>query len=357
VNEKNEKLYKAIEDYVQAVNEQREEYLKRYPTDIPNKVCHHAIISGIKTDNSTGFKVGDYTPLMKTEYEELYIWTHTKDKYSSIVSEVSLDIKSINYWKNMGYVIDLALAYYFDFEHTSNMKYHWIYYFDSSKSIEENEFQKDDHIGEETFNGSIQRVSFFKDVAPLIELLLRDDRFYTSLSIFDNSVESHWFCFVCELSKSDYKIHPSHEPQLWEEAELIPKMEAALVQSCRAVEAILGKPGKKEDKAKVMRAKERWRALINLEPDDIYFKKGITNFDYYYELFELRNESAHSFGELPFSISRKLTIEAQCFSYMVIMAYLEKHLLSVEDASKELCLNLDLIEKDPEDFSTVKTID
>ncbi|PLR76139.1 hypothetical protein CU633_17265 [Bacillus sp. V3-13] len=351
----NEKLKILLEQYQQAMDEKRKEHLKRYPSDIPNKKCYHAIISGIKTDNSTGYKVKDYTPLLKTKHESLFIWTHTKNKNSSIVSEISLDIKELRYWKNMGYILELASAFYYDFEHTADTNYHWIYYFDNSKSIEENEFQIGDHIGEGTFNGSVQKISFFKVVAPLIELLLRDDKFYTSVSIFRNSVESHWFCFVCELSKSGLIKHPSHEPLLWEEAKIIPKLEAALVQSCRAVEAILGKPGKREDKAKVIKAKERWRSLINLEPDDIYSKKNISYFDYYYELFELRNNSAHSYGELPFSVSRKLTIEAQCFSYLVISAYLENHQMSVEDASKVLELNTKLIEWDPEDFSTIIT--
>ncbi|WP_100012313.1 hypothetical protein [Lentibacillus sediminis] len=355
MNDGNEQLKKIIEQYLQEKEEERRQYLEKYPQDIPNKSCHHAIISGIKTDNSTGFNVGDYTPLLKSEFEKIFIWTHTKNNYSSIVSEVSTDIKNISYWKNMGYILELTLTYYYAFEHASNMKYHWIYYFNSLKTIEESEFKVSDHLYEGTFNGSIQKVSFFKEIIPLIELLLRDDKFYTALSIFKNSVDHHWFCFVCELSRSGTKKHPSHEPMLWEEAEMIPKMEAALVQSCRAVEAILGKPGKKDDKAKVIRAKERWRSLINLEPNDAFYKKNISYFDYYYELFELRNISAHSFGELPFSVSRKLTIEAQCFSYQVLEAYMDKHMKSVEEASKELQLNEGLINRDPNDYSTKLT--
>jgi hypothetical protein len=352
----NKQLKEAIDGLIHAFEKKREQHLKEYPPDIPNKECYHAIISGVKTDNSAGFKVNDYTPLLKTKFENLFIWTHTKDKYSSIVSEVSTEVKEISYWKNIGYILNLALAYYYDFEHTSEMNYHWIYYFNNKRSIDESEFQKGDHIGEGTFNGSIQKISIFRDLSPLVELLLRDDKFYTSLSIFKNSVDCHWFCFICELSKSDFTKHPSHEPMLWEEAEMIPKMEAALVQSCRAVEAILGKPGKKEDKAKVIRAKERWRSVINLEPEDTYFKRNMTYYDYYYELFELRNNSAHSFGELPFSISRKITIEAQCFSYLIINAYLSKNKLSVSEASKKLNLNAELIQNDPDNFSTTKTL-
>ncbi|TCS78628.1 hypothetical protein [Tepidibacillus fermentans] len=106
-------MYQLFQELV----EEQKKIEQKYPSDIPIEVCRHAIISGILIENSSGFKVNDYIPLMVTEYEKLYIWTHTKDEYSSIVSEVSTEVKKLNYWKNLGYIIRFALAYHYFFEH------------------------------------------------------------------------------------------------------------------------------------------------------------------------------------------------------------------------------------------------
>ncbi|MEH7383058.1 hypothetical protein V7138_21525 [Bacillus sp. JJ1533] len=253
-----------------------------------------------------------------------------------MVSDVSPAVKSLNYWKNIGEVIRIASAFANLYEHIYEMNYNWMYYFDPCISLNDTNCFDNDHIGFGTFNGAVHNISYFRHISPIMELLLRDDKFYTAASIFLNSFESHWFCLHCEISKEPYKKHESHEPYKWEEASLIAKMESALVQSCRAVEALLGKPGRREDKAKVIRAKQRWKEEVNVNPDESYYNTNMSYYDYYYELFELRNSSSHSFGVLPFNVSRENTINAQRFSFLILHGYFEKNVLEVEEASKRL---------------------
>jgi hypothetical protein len=345
----------ALTNYIESAVEKNKALAEKYPSEIPNEVCNHAIISGVKVENSPGFKIGDYTPLFETDYEKVFIWTHTKDQYSSVISEVSLNINELNYWKNIGEVLRLAAARAHLFEHITETNYNWIYYFEPNNSIEESDFLFSDHISEGTFNGSVYKFSFFYEIIAFVELLLRDDKFYTALSLFLNSFETHWFCLHCELSKPEFRRHLSHEPYKWEEAQMIPKMESALVQSCRAVEAILGKPGNKYIKNKVKRAKQRWKSAVDIDPDDIYFKTETSYYDYYYQMFELRNDSAHSFGNLPFYLSRKLTIEAQSFAFLIIDSYAKKHLKEIEEAAKILHFNGEAFKRDNPDCSTKLT--
>jgi hypothetical protein len=354
VNE-NTELDRFLTEKIKLMILEQERIKLLYPKDIPNEVCNHAIISGIKVENSPGFKVNEYTPLLTIGDESIFVWTHTKNAYSSIVSEVRPKVKNLGYWKNAGHLFKLSLAYYYLFESINEMKYHWIYYFEKTNPFEGSDFLNKDHLLEGTLNGSVMKVSFFNEISFFIELLIRDDKFFTAFSIFLNSIETHWFCFHCELSKIEHKMHPSHEPEKWEEAEIVPKMDSAIVQSCRAVEAILGKPGNRDNQMKIARVKERWRSIVDLDPDDIFWKTGSTYFDYYYILFELRNNSAHSFGELPFKVSKELTIEAQCFSFLILEGYISLHRIDQEEAKDRLKLNMELISREVLDFSTKKT--
>ncbi|WP_158294574.1 hypothetical protein, partial [Halomonas urmiana] len=117
----------------------------------------------------------------------------------------------------------------------------------------------------------------------------------------------------------------------------------------------LGKPGNRDSHQKLSRVKKRWNGAVDLNPDDSFAAAGKSYLDYYYELFQLRGQSAHSFGSIPFELTRQLTIEAQSFAWEVLVAYFRKHSLSVEDAAEDLELNLELVESEPENWSTPLT--
>lgn len=314
--------------------------LTRYPEDVPNVVCHHAIISGFLIENSPGFRVGELTPMLTLPHERIYVWTNRKHQASSILSEVDEDVRGLTFWTNAGHVFKLAHAYWTTFEHiVQEYDYHWIYYFRPDQPGEECEFFTADRF--RIWEGFVLKASFFQDVAPLIKLLVSDERFFTSMSQFVESMELSYCCLTCEwFARGGYKMHPSHEPSVWEQASVLPGMEAAIVQACRSVEGILGQPGKKREGTK-----SRWRQVVDLDPDEIFPKTGTSYIDYYYDLFRLRNGAAHSYGKVGFDKTHSQTIVAQVFSMLIISSYLEKHAESMSDAAKALDINEELMKR------------
>ncbi len=334
----------------------RQEYLDEYfPTDIPNKVCHHAFIQGIKFENSFKPKLHDFIPLMKCGDEELFVWTHTKDSYTALVSKVSNDVKDKNFWKNIGTVIQLAYSFSRDFEHTMDMEYKWCYYFDSNKTMSEQKFYDSGDLDRNCLlNGTILKLTDIYIISQFIELLLRDDKVYTAMSHFYASMKTHYCCLICELDRYSYKKHQSHEPEFWEQANVISDYEAAIVQACRCVEALIGKPPKKENRNRLLEHKQRWINQIGINPDDMFTKGETTYIDFYYKLFDLRNASAHSYGTIPFERERKQAVDAQCFASLLLGGYVTKNVLSEEIVREKLSINQKLIEKVDETMSTSK---
>jgi len=343
-----EQVSKAIGKISEIMREQQELLLKRYPADVPNEVCRHAVISGILVENSPGFKVGEIIPLMKLPHEKIYVWTNRRNENSSILSEVDTSIKNMGFWTNAGHVFKLAHAYESWFEHIiEGYNYHWIYYFDPALRVEDSEFLNDNHVFAGTFNGSVKKATFFQSVAPLVDLMVFDEKFFTATSLMVQSMEFHLCCFWCEFQTGGYIMHPSHEPLYWEQASVLPLMESAIVQACRCVEGILGKPGRNRE-----RMKQRWWDVLGTDPNDPFFKTDTTFLDYYYRLFELRNDSAHSYGSVVFQTTRQKTIEAQCFAWLILASYLTKHSKSNDEACKSICLNLELMQQVHPEMST-----
>ncbi|WP_404456872.1 hypothetical protein LG329_19630 (plasmid) [Virgibacillus necropolis] len=335
----------------------RQAYLDEYyPNDIPNNVCNHAFIQGIKFENSYKPNVHDFVPLMKCDDEELFLWTHTKDSYTALVSRVSKNVKDRNFWKNIGTVIQLAYSYSREFEHTLELEYRWCYYFDSNKLISEQEiYDCDDAERYSLLNGTILKLNDLYLISPIIELLLRDDKAFTAVSTFYASMNSHYCCLMCELGRYPYKKHLSHEPEFWEQANLISDYEAAIVQACRCVEALIGKPPKKENRNRLLEHKQKWINQIGINPDDTFPKSETTYIDFYYNLFALRNDAAHSYGTIPFELERKQTVNAQCFASLILDGYVTKNVLLEEIVIGKLNINQKLIEKVDETMSTPKT--
>ncbi|MFJ7891378.1 hypothetical protein ACIQYL_25450 [Lysinibacillus xylanilyticus] len=349
-------LAKGLEEFNEAYRN-HQAYLDEYfPTDIPNKVCNHAFIEGIKFENSFKPKVHDFFPLMKCGDEELFLWTHTKDSYTALVSRVSDNVKDKNFWKNIGTVIQLAYSYSRDFEDTMELDYKWCYYFDPNISISEQEiYDCDDSDRYSLLNGTILKLTDLYFISPIIELVLRDDKAYTAMSNYYASMKTHYCCLICELGRHPYKKHPSHEPKFWEQANVISDYEAAIVQACRCVEALIGKPPNKENRNRFLEHKQKWLNQLGINPDDEFTKGETTYIDFYYKLFDLRNAAAHSYGTIPFELERKQAVEAQCFASLLLDGYVAKNVLSNEIVIGKLSINQKLIEKVDETMSTPET--
>ena len=240
-----DELRKSIKEWIDYQIERQAEIEKKYPPNPPNDVCKDALVKGILIENSFSPKVGELNELFKTEYEKVAIWTHDKDENSAIVIKVDSTVKDIPFWKNICSIIWLALQYANAFEGISSdyFEYRWIYYFEPEKSLSEQVFNNLEQFDEIYLkSGVVIKATDIGQLAPEIELMLRDDKAYTALSMLCNSFLQHYICLICELSNHPYHDHLSEEPKIWEHASIIPSMETAIVQACRSVEGILGEP-------------------------------------------------------------------------------------------------------------------
>ncbi|MCM2535162.1 hypothetical protein NDK43_25970 [Neobacillus pocheonensis] len=265
-------------------------------------------------------------------------------------------MKDKNFWKNIGAVIQLAYSYSREFEHTIELEYKWCYYFDQNKSIFDLEmFDFSDLERTSLLNGTILKLTDLYNLSPLMELLLRDDKAFTAMSTFYSSMQTHYCCLICELERYPYRKHPSHEPAIWEQANVISQYEIAIVQACRCVEALLGKPPKKENRSRFLEHKQKWIEQLGINPDEEFQKGETTYIDFYYNLFELRNAAAHSYGTIPFELERKQAVVAQCFASLLLDGYVMKNVIEKEKLFETLSINRNIIERVNETMSTSKS--
>jgi len=305
--------------------------------------------------------VGNYIPLFQTMFEKVYVWTYMKNTDSALVSEVDEKIKEQPFWKNIATVIGMvfALCESFESSFTEELDYEWMYYFEQGVStIEDIVFNNLSDMESHCMSyGRHVKATEIANMADVIELVMRDDKAYTALSLLDCSFKIHFCCLICELGQNPYVDHLSHEPQFWEQGILLPKMEAATVQACRCVESILGEPPSRKNQNAILRHKEKWLNLTGIDPDISYDKAGMKYFDFYYELFfDLRNSSAHSYGNIHFDLERKKVVEAQCFAVIILNSYFKKNMISVIDAQAKLKFNEKLLERVSEEMSTKMTM-
>src|SRR5581483_6243618 len=277
---------------IEILEQEKELQREKYPANPPNDRCHNALLTGILFSNEAGLRLHDFIPYFSTDNEKAYIWTHTKNRSSSLIVDVDPSVKSLNVWRNLASILELTLAISFSFEHMVECDYDWIYNFRPEMSIKDSEFLYPENF--DRLSGSQHKISFFADHAALIELLYRDERFYVMGTNLLTSFNNHHFCLICAFRKDGHQEHPNHEIPNWQVAQAIPKMEVAIVQATRAVEAVLGKPGKRDDQAKYQRALNRWTESIDLEPTDVFAVANKSNIDYYYEMFGIRGDAAHS---------------------------------------------------------------
>ena len=348
-----------IKDWVDDQIEKQAELEKKYPPNPPNDVCKNAYLKGLLIENSFNPKMGEMNELFETEYEKLFVWTHDKDENSSIIIDVDLTVKDIPFWKNAGSVIWMAMQYADAFEGISLdwYEYRWIYYFNPDKSLSEQVFNNLGQFdGIYLKSGRIIRATDIGKLAPEIELMLRDDKAYTALMMLCNSFIQHYICLICELSSHPYHDHLSEEPEIWEHATIIPNMEAAIVQACRSVEGILGEPPNSKKQTAVFKHKEKWIDTTGIDPDSIFEKANMSYFDFYYKLFfDLRNPSAHSYGNIHYELEKSKTVQAQCFAAIIVRNYFHKHILDLNEAQEKLNFNSALLARVSDDMSTQLT--
>ena len=349
-------LRKNIEEYLDSLKVKNDELKKKYPSNPPNDVCKNAYIKGLRIENSFEPQVGEINELFETEYEKIFVWTHDKNENSSIIIEVNSTVKEIPFWKNIAGVIWMAMKYTTDFEGISSnqFEYKWIYYFDPNKKLFEQVFGNLDQFDEMYLkNGIIKKATDIANLAPEIELMIRDDKAYTALMLLSNSFIQHYICLNCELSSYPYHDHLSEEPEIWEHAAIIPNMEAAIVQACRSVEGLLGEPPNSKKQSAVIKHKNKWKELVDINPDDTFEKAKMSYWDFYYKLFfGLRNPSAHSYGNINYKLEKAKTVQAQCFSAIIVQAYFRKHTLHSDEAQRKLKFNFDLLARVNEDRNT-----
>jgi hypothetical protein len=301
----------------------------------PTSNCEHAIIRGFSVSDEPGFSPGELKPFFHLDSEDVFIWTHAKRQSSVLVSCVSNAVHCEKVWRSAGILLLLAngLSRRFEILDT-RFDYDWIYNFAPSSSMESLEFYGEFQV--EGISSVVMSRSEYSSLARLIELLIRDDRLFVATQNVFASVHNHVFCFHCAFEPESHRSHPNHELPIWQIASAIPRFEAAIVQATRAVEAILGKPGKRDSPSKLQKIKERWREVLSIDPDSEYKPKRTSYLDFYYELFSIRNDAAHSLGQLPVSLTRSLTIDAQAFAYTLLEHYFDQHSLEIFAAKKAL---------------------
>lgn len=349
-------LRKAIEEWVEYRIEQNKELEKKYPPNPPNDVCKMAYMKGLLIENSFEPEVGEMNELFEVEHEKVFIWTHEKDRNSSIIIKVDPEVKNMPFWKNIASIMWLAMQYANSFEGISAdwYEYRWIYYFNSNKNLAEqvfNNLERFDNV--HLTNGRIIKATDIGNLAPEIELMIHDDKAYTAMMMLSNSFIQHYICLICELSSYPYHDHLAEEPEIWEHAAIIPNMEVAVVQACRSVEGILGEPPNSQKQGAVMKHKKRWEELTGINPDSIFEKANMSYWDFYYKLFfELRNPSAHSYGNINYKLEKAKTVQAQCFAAIIVRDYFNKHVLELKEAQKKLNFNLSLLDRVSDVMST-----
>lgn len=344
-----------LSSYFVLGQEEAERQAAEYPPDPPNSECNHAILTGFLCSNETGLSRGDCSPLFKLKHEDILLWTHKKNTNSVLVSEVDPAVHHEVCWLTAGSKLRLAFSLRSALETIPDVDYDWIYRFDPTKGIEETKF-----LDRERFDrnaGYVHKVLDYAKAAPMLELLDRDERFYVGAQNLLASFENHWFCVICALTPERHRMHEVDELALWHAADAISKMEAAIVQATRTVEGFLGKPGNREEPRKLQRMLDRWREVVPIDPNSVFDRLNLSYLDYYYQMFGIRGDAAHSLGKLPLAMSRKLTIDAQCFACKILMEYFDHHKLEPEKARDRIGFNEVLLAADDESFSSPITAD
>ena len=339
-------------EYVQAFQQMSEEWRAigdkiavAYPLNVPNTECHHAMLKGIAFENQAwkgasqgGFPAkGDRLDFFRFGPEAASLWTHQDDEHTLLLVEVDqTDIPS-NLWRTLASSMAVSVGLSSMQESSPEIEYAWIYRFDPNIPVTEQErLAGDDPLI--LTNRSIYRIESWFEQARILEVLLRDEKFFVAAQRLCDSFRSHWFCLECALRPVEHRRHHHPEPDAWSMVSQIPRMENAIVQATRAVEGLLGKPGQNQT-----RTRDRWKRELPLPPDDIFDLAGKSYFDFYYDLFEVRNDSAHGFGAFSATLTRFNAVTAQTFAHLVVKSRFDREVCTDEEAHHRLAFNASLM--------------
>lgn len=352
-----------LDKYVEIIQNQRHLYEKNYESNPPNLNCKYAVIFGILVENATyeydyslkneiycsSTRVGNgfsktLTNLFEFAFEKVYIWTYNKSyRTSMILVNVDVSVKQEKWWKTLSFCLYLAFSLYFSFKNIPETGYNWIYYFDKKLKPEKQKFLDEDHLAVGTFNGIIVNPDYFASISPILELLLRDERFFSATRNLVSSFENHKFDLIHTFETEKKSNHSNSEPSIWENVALISKMESSILQATRSCEGILGAPGGNKE-----RVKERWIKELNILPNSPFVNANKPYIEYYSDyMFKIRAGSAHinsrNLANFPYELSREITIQAQIFAYEIVKDYYEKNRLTHKEALISLKFNQELL--------------
>lgn len=334
----------SIEELAEITLENIRNLEKAYPDDIPNNLCDFAIISGIHYQSDRKLEINHFEHFISTPYEDVYIWKKEQG-IVFFVSKVNNKVKEINIWKTFGLIMSLCFAWSKGFEHTTDeVVYHWVYRFEPSQKVDDLDFYDNDSLSV-VRNGVVVSNLDLIPMIKLFTLLSRDEKILNSIINFNSSMQLSYCCLFCELSSSSYKWHPSHEPKIWERLSVHNNYETAILLACKSVENILGKPPRKKNKDSVVKFKELWTSLFEFDPDSLFEKTSISFIDFYYELFSLRNDSAHANYKKSFELERKKVMQAQCFAAIILFDYINSHLPGFDESCVFLKMNKEIIQQ------------
>lgn len=350
-----------LEDILKRENIKHQKLLEKYPPDVPNAVCKHAFIRGLPIENSFNPKVGEYNFLFRTNDEVVNIWTYQENTNSALVSEANLNVKQLPHWKTAAHLIELSLLYSEAFElgplDLYYSDYKWMYDFKPKNCINDIVFANLPAIEASDLHcGRVLKATNISNLASIMELILRDDKAYTAISLMASAFQAHACCLRCELSDHPYHDHLAEEPPIWQQANVLQNLEMCIVQSCRAVECLLGEPPSQKREGKVRNYKEHWISTVESNPDGLYNKANVTYLEFYYELFfNLRNPSAHCYGNIHYDLLRINAVNAQCFAAIILGEYIRKHSINNDSAMGSFDFNKTLLARVSKDMSTCRT--
>ena len=352
----------------------------RYPVDVPNGSCRHAVLEGVELSHETTLRwksgqliesrfspgqadvsqeaQGPVTHLLTFGHEKVYLWEKSRTPESDIlyysnrlVVEAGEKVKSSDIWKAFSRCFSMAYRFHRRYEHWIDLEYNWIYFFDPSKEAEDQKLLRPD-LAEGIPHSVILRHRQVPPLLPILELLLRDEKFYVALQDLTASFQVHGFCVYCAFGEPGHeRMHLNPEPEPWQVTTAISDFNSAMVEATKCVEGILGQP-KSPGKSEV-NLRRRWSESLKLDPDSPFELEGISYIQFYIQMYDTsRNPAAHSRGKLPNQVSRDQAIKVQCFAFQILLDYKEKYAKSIIDSAAALHYSFDVLKlRDPDVYA------